>query len=112
MAKKTQKEIEQTLRNKLARQYTGEIERLKERISELWDTYCRARKECDKYQQENEELKDKVEQYEDWVRRLHEFVGMSESEFKTYIENEKTKADATKKISDFLNNPIFNLFGY
>lgn len=112
MAKKTQKEIEQTLRNKLAKQYTGEIERLKERISELHEKAEKEYRRRRELQEENEELKNKVEQYEDWVRRLHEFVGMSESDFKTYIESEKTKAAATKKISDFLNNPLFNLFGY
>ena len=60
MAKKTRKEIEETLRNKLANKHNDYVERQQKKYGELWDAYCRARKECDKYQEENEELKEKI----------------------------------------------------
>ena len=76
MAKKTRKEIEETLRNKLANKHNDYVERQQKKYGELWDAYCRARKECDKYQEENEELKEKIQQYEDWIERLQKFMDM------------------------------------
>ena len=78
MAKKTRREIEENLRNKLANKYHEYAEHQQKKYGELWDAYCRARKECDKYQEENEQLKEKVQQYEDWINRLQEFMDMPE----------------------------------
>ena len=92
MAKKTRKEIEQTLRNKLANKQNEERERQQKRYADLSEKYAKACEERNKYQRENEELTEKVQQYEDWIRRLQEFVDMpeikkmrDEQKFKAYL---------------------------
>lgn len=108
MAKKTRKEIEETLRNKLANKHNEYVERQQKKYGELWDAYCRVRKECDKYQEENEQLKEKVQQYEDWIERLQEFVDMPEDMRKKEIE--KMRAD--QKFKTYLaDSPFFKMLG-
>ena len=108
MAKKTRREIEENLRNKLANKHNDYMERQRKKYSELWDAYCRARKECDKYQQENEELKEKVQQYEDWINRLQEFMDMPEDMRKKEIE----KMRAEQRFKTYLaDSPLIKMLG-
>lgn len=112
MAKKTRKEIEETIRNKMANKHNEYVEHQQKKYSELWDAYCRARKECDKYQEENEQLKEKIQQYEDWINRLQEFMDMPEDMRKKEIE--KMRAD--QKFKTYLaDSTIFKMlagFGF
>lgn len=103
MTKKTRKEIEQTIRNKMANKHNKYVEAQGKKYYELWNAYCRARKECDKYQQENEELKEKVQQYEDWIVRLQEFVDMPEDMRKAEIK----KMRAEQKFKTYLADSSF-----
>lgn len=108
MAKKTRKEIEETLRNKFANKHNEYVETQRRKYSELWDAYCRARNECDKYKQENEELKEKLQQYEDWIERLQEFMDMPEDMRKK--EMDKMRED--QKFKTYLaESPFFKMFG-
>ena len=108
MAKKTRKEIEQTLRNKLANKQKEEREYQQKRYGELWDKYREVCSERNKYQQENEELKEKVQQYEDWINRLQEFMDMPEDMRKKEIE----KMRAEQKFKTFLaESPFFKMLG-
>jgi len=108
MAKKTRREIEETLRNKLANKHNDYVERMQKKYSDLWDKYqvaCRERNQC---KQENEELKDKVQQYEDWIHRLQEFMDMPEDMRKGEI----AKMQAEQKFKTYLaDSPFFKLLG-
>lgn len=99
--KQNKKQIEANLRNKLAAQYKEKTEQLKsekalleKRYKEMWE---RARKA----EIERDELKDKVAQYEDWNRRLQEFMDMSEEDRTAYIENLKKTKELNEAISHF-----------
>ena len=52
---------------------------------------------------ENEELKEKIQQYEDWIERLQEFMDMPEDVRKGEIE--KMRAD--QKIKTYLADSFF-----
>ena len=98
--KQNKKQIEANLRNKLASQYKEKTEQLKnekalleKRYKEMWE---RARKA----EIERDELKDKVAQYEDWNRRLQEFMDMSEEDRIAYLENLKR----TKELDDAISH--------
>ena len=95
--KQSRKEIEANLRNKLAHQYNVDREYQRKRYSELWDTYTEKCLEADNLRQENLELKEKIEQYEDWIRRLQEFMDMPEDVRMKEIEKMKQE----KKNSGF-----------
>lgn len=108
MAKKTRREIEENLRNKLANKHNEYVERQQKRYGELWDKYTEACRERNKYQQENEELKEKVQEYEDWINRLQEFMDMPEDMRKA--EMEKMRAD--QKIKTYIaESPFFKVLG-
>ena len=108
MAKKTRREIEENLRNKLANKHNEYAERQQKKYGELWDRYTEVCKERNKYQQENEELKEKVQQYEDWIDRLQEFVDMPEDMRKAEIK--KMRDEQTFK-AYLAESPFFKLLG-
>lgn len=112
MTKPNRKQIEANLRNKLAIQYKEKTELLKAQkcsleksYNEMWERARKAEIECDK-------LKDKVAQYEDWNRRLQEFMDMSDEDRVAYVENlKKTKEldDAIRRFG-FYGKLLGNLF--
>lgn len=96
--KQTKKEIEATLRNKLCKQYTAKIEYCQERIDKLAKELYEERKKRLEAQQLAEELKEKVEQYEDWNRRLQEFMDMSEEDRQNVIAEMKVNVEMGKLV--------------
>lgn len=84
--KQTKKEIEETVKNKIHRQYKDKMESYQERIDHLAKELHDERVKRREYQNQVEELKEKVEQYEDWNRRLQEFMDMSEEDRKHELE--------------------------
>ena len=75
--KQNKKQIEANLRNKLAAQYKEKTEQLKSEKALLEKHYKEMWERARKAEIERDELKDKVAQYEDWNRRLMEFMDMS-----------------------------------
>jgi predicted nuclease with TOPRIM domain len=100
MSKVNRKAIEANLRNKLATQYKEKTEALKaekaileKRYNEMWE---RARKA----EIERDELKGKLSVYEDWNRRLQEFMDMDEKDRVAYVENLRMNAAAKQMFDD------------
>ena len=99
--KKTPNQIREELRRKMAKQHNDEIENLKKIKSLYWQKYLDADKKCSELQNENDELKDKVAQLEDWNRRLQEFMDMSEEDRTAYVENLKRTKELDDTIEQF-----------
>lgn len=76
--KETRKQIEAQVRNKLARQYNQRLELAYKSKTEAWNSFNRVCKDNQDLREENERLKEKVEQYENWIERLQEFCNMPE----------------------------------
>lgn len=76
--KETRKQIEAQVRNKLARQYNERLELAHKSKAEAWNSFNRVCKDNQDLREENERLKEKVEQYENWIERLQEFCNMPE----------------------------------
>ena len=74
--KETRKQIEAQVRNKLARQYNERLKLAYESKVEAWNSYDRVCRDNQDLREENERLKEKVEQYENWIDRLQEFCNM------------------------------------
>jgi len=112
MTKPNRKQIEANLRNKLASQYKEKSEVLKAEKDSLEKSYNELWKKSREIARERDELKDKVAQYEDWNRRLQEFMDMSDEDRVAYIENlKKTKElnDTIKRLG-FYGKLLGNLF--
>lgn len=105
MTKPNRKQIEANLRNKIANQYRERIEQLKEEKSALEIKYNKLWRESCEIECERDELKDKVAQYEDWNRRLQEFMDMSDEDRAAYIETLKR----TKELNDAIKR--FGFYG-
>ena len=103
--KQTKKQIESTLRNKIAAQYTNKVADLNKEIDMLRKSNKEYRERAYKAEQEKLELQDKVNQYEDWNNRLQEFMGMSDEDRAAYVENLKK----TKELNDAIER--FGFYG-
>ena len=75
--KQTKKQIEADLRNKICKQYTVAKELYEERKKRI------------EAQTKMEELEEKVRQYEDWNRRLQEFMDMNDEDRKAAVAEMK-----------------------
>ena len=106
---KTRKQIVEQTRNEVVKQYTANLQILMERINKLtkdYDIEKQKRVEC---QERIDELQEKVNQYEDWIQRLQEFIGIPENQREEYIAHMKAQKDANKIISKIFNYINFNL---
>ena len=99
---KTRKQIVEQTRNEVVKQYTAKLQILMERINKLTKDY-------DIEKQKRIELQEKVNQYEDWIQRLQEFIGIPESQREEYIAHMKEQENANKIITKIFNYINFNL---
>ena len=99
---KTRKQIVEQTRNEVVKQYTANLQILMERINKLAKDY-------DIEKQKRVELQEKVNQYEDWIQRLQEFIGIPESQREEYIAHMKEQENANKITSKIFNYINFNL---
>ena len=99
---KTRKQIVEQTRNEVVKQYTAKLQILMERINKLAKDY-------DIEKQKRIELQEKVNQYEDWIQRLQEFIGIPENQREEYIVHMKEQENANKIISKIFNYINFNL---
>ena len=97
--------IREETRKKVSKQYTDEIQRLKECFREAQDSYNRYWARCQELKEENLELKEKIKQYEDWIERLQNFVNMDSEEreraIQKYREEEKIRKMTDSLLSMF-----------
>ena len=110
---KTRKQIVEQTRNEVVKQYTAKLQILMERINKLTKDYDIEKQKRIECQERIDELQEKVNQYEDWIQRLQEFIDIPESQKEEYIVNMKEQEDANKIISNMLKNAeIFNLYNF
>ena len=97
--KKTPNQIREELRRKMAKQHNDEIENLKKLRNQAWEQFSKADKESCRLKKENDELKEKIAQLEDWNQRLMEFMDMNDDERKVAIQEYAVNAE----LSEFCN---------
>ena len=105
MSKLNKKQIENELRGKIVKQYTKRIQELEDNIAKLSSQLAEANKRTHTAEQEKLEMKDKLNQYEDWNNRLQEFMNMSDEDRLAYVENLKK----TKELNDTIDR--FGFYG-
>ena len=97
--KPNKKQIEASLRNKLAAQYTAKVADLKKEIEDLHEANKEYRTRAYKAEQEKLELQDKVNQYEEWIERLQEYMDMSEEDRQAHLETLRAKSEYDKLLN-------------
>lgn len=101
MPKLNKKQIENELRGKIVKQYTEKVAKLEDEINHLHEANVEYRSRAYQAEQEKLEMQDKLKQYEDWNRRLQEFMDMSDDDRKAYVENLKKTDELNKAIERF-----------
>lgn len=110
--------MKQSIINEVAKQYKDqygkEMENLKRLVKEQGDEICQLRTDNRRLQNENDTLSNKVEQYEDWNRRLQEFLDLPEESRKEAIKQFKIQQDTNNRLHNLMKTfaPYMNaLFG-
>lgn len=100
---KTRKQIVEQTRNEVVKQYTANLQILMERINKLTKDYDIERQKRIECQERIDELQEKVNQYEDWIQRLQEFMEMPESQREEYVAHIKEQENANKIMPQIIN---------
>ena len=113
MSKETVKQIKARLVNDVRKQYESKLQDLNNKLiywkqrSNKYESECEALvQDNNRLKNENEILRDKLSQYEDWIIRMQEFCNLKDSErpqaFKMYIEGIQEKSNKDKEIANAL----------
>lgn len=100
---KTRKQIVEQTRNEVVKQYTANLQILMERINKLTKDYDIEKQKRIECQERIDELQEKVNQYEDWIQRLQEFMEMPENQREEYIAHIKEQENANKIMLQIIN---------
>ena len=105
--KETKKQIKAQLTNEISLRFKKRIDALETELK-----YVRSElRECDNQRRKAErtvlELQDKVEKYEDWNRRLQEFMDMTPEEREKIIQDSKLRVSTNQRL-----NKIMDMFQY
>lgn len=119
--KETKKQIKAQLTNELQKKYDKRLseamakgEEWKKRYFEANDKLNKKCKECKNLEEENEELKQKLDEYKDWIERMQEFCNLPDGErepaFKEYLDGIKAKKNADESFTAIsrLFQPFFS----
>lgn len=104
MGRQSKKQIKAQLINEVAKTYSDKLQREQDKVVMLGRMYQTMKTTADKLKEENLKLQEKVEQQEDWIRRLQEFMDMD--------DDTRQKAIAEYRVSEQFEgfNRIMNIF--
>lgn len=105
--KETKKQIKAQAINECAKQFRSRIENLELRLKAQVEINLSCQKRNDMLQAENLKLKEQLEKYEDWNRRLQEFMDMTPEEREKIIQDSKLQVSTNERL-----NKIMDMFQY
>ena len=121
MAKQSKNSLKAQLINELSKQYKQKYEDTINNLQERLKQQILINKElslnCHRLGNEIDELREKVNKYEDWIRRLQEWCNLPEDErTKAIAEYNKqfNEFEFTKQANEYLRNvfgPYFKIMG-
>lgn len=102
--------VREEVRKKVSKQYAEKISYLQEL---LCDTRVKYNDTCVKNRQlyaENEELKEKLREYEDWIERLQEFVNMNSDEREQAVKKYREEKEINEAMKMLFDAPFMKYF--
>lgn len=98
----TQKQLKEQVRIECHKYYkklyTEKLEKLEAENKRLQDENWKAYTESSKIRRENAELKEKLAKFEDWNRRLQEFMDMSDEDRNRAFKEMKDRAESSANL--------------
>lgn len=103
MAKKSNTQIRENIRNAVAATFRTKIEHLNETIKTLEDRNKELSSKNGSLKEENLQLKDKIQKMEDWIERMQDYCNMSEEERSNAMKREKINSQLNEEFSRILD---------
>jgi len=103
MATKTTKQIKAQVINEVSRSYKDKIKELTDKNTQLYKSNWELLNKNGVLNEKVQELEEKVTQYEDWNRRLQEFMDMEPDVREKAVQAYKTQEALNAKIEPFIN---------
>ena len=99
------------MKNKSAKDLAFDKERAKYRkeIRELSSELIKQRIDTDRLKQDIDRKDMELTEKDEWIRRLLEYMDMSEEDMRKIIQKDKTMAEAAERLSD-INNMVSRFF--
>lgn len=116
MGRESKKQIKAQLINEVAKTYTDRLQREQDKFGRMYHTMKnitdKLKKENLKLQEENLKLQEKVEQQEDWIRRLQEFMDMDVDTRQETIAQYRTSKELNDRFSNIIGmyEKMFKIF--
>ena len=107
MAKESKKQIKAQLINEVSAQYRYKMERLENRIKYMENRLAQQHQETLEYRQRALKAEEELEKYEDWNRRLQEFMDITPEEREKAIQDAKLRVATNERL-----NKIMDMFQY
>ena len=105
--KETKKQIKAQAIKECAKQFRSRIESLELRLKAQVEINQSCQQRNRELQAENIRLKEELEKYEDWNRRLQEFMDMTPEEREKIIQDSKLRVSTNQRL-----NKIMDMFQY
>ena len=118
MKQKSTAQIREELRKDMTKAFekkyqyiTDDLERYKKLYHAEMEKRVHKNYECAELKEENTQLKEKINQYEDWIERLHEFMDIEDTSerkqaFETYIKEKQSRVEFNSLLNTY--NEMFN----
>lgn len=103
MAKESKKQIKAQLINEVSAQYRYKMARLENRIKYMENRLAQQRQETLEYRQRALKAEEELEKYQDWNRRLQEFMDMTPEEREKHFAELQTRNKLNEKMTSFVN---------
>lgn len=103
MRTKTTKQIKAQAINECAKKFRSKIENLESRLKKQVEINWSCQQRIRELQVENLKLKEQLEMYEDWNRRLQEYMDMEPDAREKAIQAYKTQEALNAKIEPIIN---------
>lgn len=105
------KEIREQTRNEVAKQYNAKIINYKTRIQTLEKSKDGLCQHIHELRKENDELKEKLHIYEDWINRLQDFCNLPDEEREKAVKQYQTNIEVNEKLDNLMAmySRFFNL---
>lgn len=103
MAKETTKQLKARLINEISAKYSSKMTEMMVENAFLKNEVLNCREQISNLKEENRELKDKVEKFEDWNRRLQEFMDMTPEEREKHFAELQTRNKLNEKMTSLMN---------
>ena len=103
MAKESKKQIKAQLINEVSAQYRYKMARLENQIKYMENRLAQQHQETLEYRQRALKAEEELEKYEDWNRRLQEFMDMTPEEREKHFAELQTRNKLNEKMTSFMN---------